>query len=403
MKYIIVLGDGMADVPVAALGGKTPLEAASHPCADALAAQGMLGMVRTVPEGMPPGSDAANMSVLGYAPEKYYSGRSPLEAVSLGVKLQDDDVAVRCNLVTLTGAAALEDNCMGDYSCGEIETEESRQLILALKEQLDSDRCTLYPGISYRHCLVLHHTKLGTVLTPPHDISGKSVRGCLPQGINGDFLREYMEASRKILAGHPVNAARRAAQRPTADCCWFWGEGTRPKFDSFQSLYGLKAGMVCAVDLLKGLALCAGMEVPFVLGATGGKRTDFAAKGRAALQLLESGCDLVYIHIEAPDESGHAGDTACKIEAIEKIDSEIIRFLTDALHARSEDFRLLFTPDHPTPLHLKTHTGNPVPFLLFDSRRPLSPSALRYTEAEAAKTGVFLGEGPLLMQLLLER
>lgn len=402
MKYIIVLGDGMADLPIPELDGRTPLEASFHPYADMMAKNGTVGMVRTIPEGMPPGSDAANMSVMGFAPRKYYTGRSPLEAVSLGVKLAEDDVAIRCNLVTLTGAEELEDNLMGDYSSGEIETEESRQLIEALKEELDSEGCTLYSGISYRHCLVLHHTKTGTQLTPPHDISGKSVKGMLPKGLNGAFLEQYMRRSAKILSEHPVNLKRKAAGKPTADCCWFWGEGTKPSFDTFENIYEKKAGMVCAVDLLKGLGKCAGMKVPFVPGATGAKRTDFAAKGKAALKLLDEGCDLVYIHVEAPDESGHAGDLPCKIEAIENIDKNITGFLIEALKARREDFRILFTPDHPTPVSIRTHTPDPVPFVLYDSRCLCSPSAERYTEKDAKQTGLFLSEGPMLMKLLLE-
>lgn len=403
MKYIIVLGDGMADLPIPKLGNRTPLEASFHPYADFMAKNGTVGMVRTIPEGMPPGSDAANMSVMGFYPLRYYTGRSPLEAVSLGVQLAEDDVAIRCNLVTLTGANDLEDNLMADYSSGEIETEDSRLLIEALKKELDSEACTLYPGISYRHCLVLHHTKTGTQLTPPHDISGQSVKGRLPQGLNGAFLQEYMRRSVEILANHPVNLKRKAAGKPTADCCWFWGEGTKPSFDSFETIYGKKAGMVCAVDLLKGLGKCAGMEVPFVPGATGAKRTDFAAKGKAAMELLDKGCDLVYIHIEAPDESGHAGDLPCKIEAIENIDKSVTGFLMDSLKARGEDFRILFTPDHPTPIALKTHTPDPVPFVLYDSRRPSSPSAERYTEKDACETGLFLSEGPMLMKMLLEK
>lgn len=392
----------MADRPIPELGNKTPLEASFHPYADMMAQNGMVGMVRTIPEGMPPGSDAANMSVMGFPPLKYYTGRSPLEAISLGVELANDDVAVRCNLVTLQNAENIENSVMADYSSGEIETNESRLLIEALKSELDSEACTLYPGISYRHCLVLHHTKTGTLLTPPHDISGQSVKGRLPKGLNADFLIEYMRESSRILAQHPVNLKRKAAGKPTADCCWFWGEGTKPSFDSFENIYGKKAGMVCAVDLLKGLGKCAGMRVPFVPGATGAKRTDFAAKGRAALQLLNDGCDLVYVHIEAPDESGHAGDLPCKIEAIEKIDSCITGFLIDSLKASGEDFRILFTPDHPTPISLKTHTPDPVPFVLYDSTIVSGPSTKRYTEAEASKTGLFLQEGPMLMKLLLK-
>lgn len=392
----------MADLPIPQLENKTPLEVADHPFADNMAKNGMLGMVRTIPSGMKPGSDAANMSVMGFAPQKYYTGRSPLEAVSMGIKLAEDDIAIRCNLVSLSDSNTFENKIMSDYSCGEIETEDSRQLIETLKEELDSEKCTLYSGISYRHCLVLHHAKLGTELTPPHDISGQSIKGRLPKGENGQFLTDYIIRSAKILANHPINIKRELDGKPPATCCWFWGEGTKPKLDSFEMLYGKKAGMVCAVDLLKGLGKCAGMEVPFVLGATGAKRTDFAAKGKAALNLLNTGCDLVYIHIEAPDESGHAGDIKCKIEAIENIDKHIIGFLTESLNSQREHFRILFTPDHPTPIAIRTHSADPVPFVLYDSRRKLSPSGERYTEKHAERTGLFLNEGPMLMQLLLK-
>lgn len=401
MKYIIILGDGMADRPIPELNNRTPLEASNHLYADFMARNGMVGMVRTIPEGMPPGSDAANMSVLGFSPRKYYSGRSPLEAVSMGVELAEDDIAIRCNLVTLSGASELKDNIMVDYSCGEIDTVESRQIIESLKRELDSEKCTLYPGISYRHCLVLHHTLLGTELTPPHDISGQSINGKLPKGLNGDFLCDYMHRSAQILSSHPINIKRKSNGLKTADCCWFWGEGTKPKLDSFETLYGKKAGMVCAVDLLKGLGKCAGMNVPEVPGATGAKRTDFSAKGKAALRLLNEGCDFVYVHIEAPDESGHAGDTACKIEAIENIDRHIIGFLIESLKQQGEDFRILFTPDHPTPIEIRTHTSEPVPFVLYDSTVSLGPSADSYSEAQANKTGMFLEEGPMLLKQLL--
>lgn len=401
MKYIIVLGDGMADRPIEKLNHKTPLDVSVHPYADRMAQNGMLGMVRTIPDGMKPGSDAANMSVMGFDPQIYYTGRSPLEAVSMGIDLAEDDIAIRCNLVSLSGADEFNNNIMADYSCSEIETTESHALIKTLKQNLDSDKCTLYPGISYRHCLVLHKTTVGTELTPPHDISGQTITGHFPNGVNGNFLTEYIYESAKILASHPINLKRKSEGKPTADCCWFWGEGTKPSLDSFETLYGKKAGMVCAVDLLKGLGKCAGMEVPFVPGATGAKHTDFSAKGIAALKLLNSGYDLVYIHIEAPDESGHAGDIDCKIEAIEKIDRHITGFLMESLQDQKEDFRILLTPDHPTPIALRTHTADPVPFALFDSRKSLKIGNERYTEEMARSTGLYFSEGPMLMKTLL--
>ncbi len=400
MKYIVMLGDGMADRPLAELGGKTPLEAAHKPNMDFLAQHGAVGMVRTIPAGMPPGSDAANMSVMGYPPALYYTGRSPLEAVSMGIAMAADDVAMRCNLVCVSDEPDYADKTMIDYSSGEIETEEAVELLRYLAERLDEDDLHLYPGISYRHCLLLNHAKLGTDLTPPHDITGRPVKDFLPKGRHGERLYALMQRSYELLKDHPVNKARIARGKRPANSCWFWGEGTRPSFKPFAEIYGMKAGVVCAVDLIKGLGICAGMEVPFVEGATGAKRTDFAAKGRAALKLLREGCELVYIHVEAPDESGHAGDIACKVEAIERIDKEVLAQVMEGLRADGEDFAVLLTPDHPTPIEIRTHSAEPVPFVLYRSDRDCAPHAPAYTEAEAEKTGLLLAEGPILMQKL---
>ena len=301
MKYIVMLGDGMADRPVTALGGKTPLEAAYTPNMDFLAQNGVTGMVRTVPEGMPPGSDTANLSVMGYDPKVYYSGRSPLEAVSMGVELAPDDVAYRCNLVTLSDAPELEDAEMIDYSAGEISTAEAADLIACLDAAFHADDCTLYAGISYRHCLVLRGTRTGSDCTPPHDLSGQPVRGHLPSGRHGARLREMMERSRALLRDHPVNQARIARGLRPANACWFWGEGTRPALTPFEQLYGMRGGVISSVDLIKGIAICAGLDSIDVPGATGNIDTNFAGKGQAALELLQNGHDFVYIHVEAPD------------------------------------------------------------------------------------------------------
>lgn len=401
MKYVIVLGDGMADYPVAELGNRTPLEAAHIPHMDLIAQRGAVGLAQTIPAGMPPGSDTANMSVMGFAPRQYYSGRSPLEAVSLGIDLRPDDVAFRCNLVSLTDEPEYADKSMADYSSGEISTEEARELIAALAQELNAPDLELFPGISYRHCLILHQGRTGAELTPPHDISGRKISSYLPAGRNGQRLLALMRRSWDILVDHPVNQRRRAAGLPAANSAWFWGEGTRPKFDSLESLYHVKGGVVCAVDLVKGLGLCAGMRHLPVAGATGGMVTDYAGKGRAALELLRDGCDLVYIHIEAPDECGHHADAAAKVAAIEAIDREVLGFLLDELSASGEDHAILLTPDHPTPLSLMTHTSEPVPFVLYDSRRQTGPSAPCYSEAAAKATGLFLPEGPMLMQKLV--
>ena len=401
MKYIVVLGDGMADYPIPELGERTPLEAAHKPHMDTLASRGILGMARTIPEGMAPGSDAANMSVMGYAPKVYYSGRSPLEAAAMGIELGPKDVTYRTNLVTLSDEELFSRRRMLDYSSGEISTGESRQLIEALQPLFALHGLELYPGISYRHCAVRRDGQTGALLTPPHDISGKTVDEYLPKGCYGEELRRLMMESAAILRDHPVNLQRIAEGKHPATSVWLWGEGTKPSFRSFESLYGKKGGVVCAVDLIRGLGLCAGMEVSKPKGATGAMVTDYRAKAEAALQLLEKGLDLVYVHIEAPDECGHQGNAAAKVTAIEAIDREVVGQMTEALKEKGEDYRILVCPDHPTPISLRTHTAEPIPFLLYDSRKSENGPS-RYTEAEAEGTGLFLEEGPMLMRKLLE-
>ncbi len=401
MKYIIMLGDGMADYPIPALDNRTPLDAAYKPHMDFLAQHGTVGMVQTIPAGMPPGSDTANLSVMGYAPERYYTGRSPLEAVSMGIDLKNDDVALRCNLVTLSDEPAYEDKTMVDYSSGEISTEEARELIEFLAKEFQADDLMLQCGISYRHCLVLSHAQTGTELTPPHDISGQPIRGHLPTGRYGERLSAMMRRSYELLKDHPVNKKRVAAGKHPANSCWFWGEGTRPQLDTLEELYGVHGGVVCAVDLIKGLGICAGLRTVPVEGATGGMVTNYAGKGQAALRLLRDGCDLVYIHVEAPDECGHHGDAQAKIAAIEAIDKEILGLLMDELSRDGEPFSVLLAPDHPTPVALRTHTADPVPFVLYSSERDSRPSAARYTEALAKNSGLFLPEGPMLMKKLI--
>ncbi len=398
MKYIVVLGDGMADRPLPQLSGRTPLQAAHKPHMDYIAAHGTCGMASMVPDGMPPQSDTANLAVLGYDPKIYYRGRSPLEAVSMGIELAPDDIAMRCNIVTLSDEPSYPDRTMIDYSAGEIPTEEGAALIEYLAECMNTEQLELHAGKSYRHCLVIHHAELGTDLTPPHDITGIPIRGRLPGGRYGELLSNFMVRSSELLSEHPINRRRAANGERPANSCWFWGEGTRPELVPFERLYGVHAGMVCAVDLLKGLGICTGMEVPAVPGATGAKRTDFAAKGRKALELLSSGTDLVYIHIEAPDESGHAGDVECKIEAIEHIDRDILGFLMDSLSVRGEDFAVMLLPDHPTPIEIRTHSSDPVPFVLYDSRQCCSPSVSSYCESEAESTGLYIKEGHTLMK-----
>ena len=400
MKYVVVLGDGMADYRIEELGGKTPLEAANHPNMDYIAQNGEFGLVRTVPEGMNPGSDTANLSVFGYDPQVYYSGRSPLEAASLGIELAPEDVTYRCNFVTLTGDGAIGDTTMGDYSAGEVSTEEAAQLVAYLNDRLATDDVRLYPGFSYRHCLVMRNALDGAVLTPPHDISGKPVAGCLPQGQNSELLLKWMELAFALLKDHPVNQARIARGQRPANAIWFWGEGRKPALAPFTEKTGLTGAVVSAVDLIQGIGKCAGMRVLEVEGATGTYKTNFAGKTRAALDALKDGCDYVYIHVEAPDECGHQNQLKEKIYAIEQIDEHILGPILWELGASGEKFTVLLMPDHPTPLSLMTHVSDPVPYVLFrcgDS----AERAVRYCEKDAKKTGVFVEAGHTLIDRMI--
>lgn len=405
MKYIVVLGDGMADRPFPALGGKTPLEVAVKPNMDYIARHGECGMVKTIPLGMPPGSDTANLSVLGYDPRECYTGRSPLEAASLGITLAPEDVSYRCNLVTLSDEADYAAKSMVDYSAGEISTEEARELVEYLSRELFSAPeyadMQLYPGISYRHCLVARGGSVGTELTPPHDFTGKPVEGRLPTGVAGERILELMRRSYDLLKDHPINLRRIEQGLNPANSCWIWGEGTRPSLHPFIEEYGVKGGVVCAVDLIRGIGVCAGLRSIEVEGATGGMVTNYRGKGEAALQLLREGCDFVYVHIEAPDECGHHGEAQMKVEAIEAIDRDVLGLIMEEM--KDEEYAILLTPDHPTPLELRTHVADPVPFVIYRSGAELTPSAERYTEAEAEKTGLFLEEGPMLMKRLLAK
>lgn len=401
MKYIVMLGDGMADLPLRELEDRTPLDVADKPNMDMLARGGDVGMVKTVPDGMSPGSDTANLSVLGYNPRIYYTGRSPLEAISMGIRMAPDDVAMRCNLVTLSECDNYEDATMIDYSSGEITTAEANELISALRTQFKSDKLDLYPGISYRHCLVLNHAETGSICTPPHDISGKPIKTYLPKGRYGAMLLEMMKRSRAILADHPVNKARIARGLNPATSCWFWGEGTSPALSSFREKFGMEGGIVSAVDLVKGIGICAGLRIAEVEGATGNLHTNFKGKAQAALDLLSDGCDFVYIHVEAPDECGHQGNMEEKITAIERIDRDVLGHLLSGLQALGFEYSILLMPDHPTPIATRTHSGDPVPFVLYRSNVRGGRPADRYTEVLAEKTGLFVSEGHLLIDRLI--
>lgn len=398
MKYLIVLGDGMADRPVPELNNQTPLRLAVKPTIDRLARMGQVGLVRTVPDGMKPGSDVANLSVMGYDPARYYSGRSPLEALSIGVPMTATDVAMRANLVTLSDSD-LSKAVMTDYSAGEISTEEARVLIEDLAKALGSDRFRLYPGVSYRHCLLVKNGSTAVSLTPPHDISGQPVRDHLPQGDDARALLDLIERSGKILCNHPVNRKRIAEGKNPATNLWFWGAGTRLALDDFRLKYGLCGAVVSAVDLLKGIAVGAGMRHPDVVGATGTLHTNLGGKLDAVKQAFETGADFVYLHLEAPDECGHQGDALGKIKAIEMVDratADLVAYLDN----RNEPYVVAVLPDHATPLSIRTHSAEPVPYLIYDSKNPAN-SGLVFNETDAQK-GVFLPQGDLILKTMLQ-
>ncbi len=401
MKYVVVLGDGMADWKIESLGNKTCLEAANTVTLNKLAPLSEVGLCKTVPDGMKPGSDVANMSVLGFNPKDFYTGRSPLEAVSMGIKLTDTDVTLRCNLVTLSDEENYEDKTMVDYSAGEISTEEAAELINYLKSSLDNERFTLYPGISYRHCLVVKNGVTGHDLTPPHDISDRKITEHLPKGELGGVYLEMMKKSAKLLAGHPVNKKRVAEGKRPANSIWLWGEGTKPALSPFEKAHSLKGGIISAVDLVKGIGMLADMRVIEVEGATGNYDTDFKGKTAAAAKALIGGLDFVYIHMEAPDECGHHGDVAHKIYSIEQIDNVVIPTLCERLESAGEKYAMLVTPDHPTPCACKTHVSEPVPYLIYSNAKNLSNGAVRYTEDEAKKTGTYVADGYKLIERLL--
>ena len=402
MKYIVFLGDGMADTPVEALQGKTPLMVAKKPNVDALAPYSEIGLARTVPEGMKPGSDTANLAVMGYDPRSCYSGRSPLEALSMGLTLSDTDIAVRCNLVTLSAEEEnYADKRMIDYSAGEISTEESRELIEFIQSKLGDDRVSFHPGISYRHCLIVHDATVGSDLTPPHDITGKPIKRHLPSGVLGELFLDLQMKSYDLLKDHPVNQKRIAEGKNPANSIWFWGEGTKPALPDFYEKNGIKGAVISAVDLLKGIGKGAGMEVIEVPGATGNVHTDFAAKGKAAIDAFARGFDYVYIHVEAPDESGHQGSLEDKITSIEKIDSDIVGPVLEYLKNSGEPYHVLVCPDHPTPLAIRTHSADPIPYLIYKSDDEKQSGVTRYDEENAKESGIFVEEGFTLIDRLL--
>lgn len=396
MKYIVILGDGMADRPVAMLNNKTPLELAKKPCIDYLAAHGECGVVQTIPKGMSPGSDVANLSVMGYAPEAYYSGRSPLEAISMGIDLLPTDIAIRCNLVTLSSDEKIYENkSMIDYSAGDISTAEAAELIAAVQAELGDEVFAFYNGVSYRHCLIEHNGAVYSGLTPPHDISDKPIFEHLPKQPK---LLALMKRSYEILSNHPINLERVSNGKRPANSIWLWGAGSKPTLPPFKELYGLNGAVISAVDLLKGLGKASGMRVINVDGATGRLDTNFRGKADACLDALDDGCDYVYLHIEAPDECGHQGEIKNKVTAIELIDSQIVGYLLEKL--KGQDFSMLVCPDHATPLELKTHTSEPVPYIIYRSNTVVL-GIDSYNEKSCVGTGNKYDSGVALAQSFL--
>lgn len=401
-KYIVVLYDGMADYPVPALNGKTPMMCAKKPNMDWLAQRGEVGLVRTVAEGLKPGSDVANMSVMGFDPMKFYTGRSPLEAASIGIDMKSSDVSLRTNLVTLSeDDLPYEEKTIEDYCADDISTEEAEILIKYIDEKLGTDEFKFYPGVSYRHCLIWDKgtTDLGK-MTPPHDITGKVITEYLSQSENAKPLIDMMKKSYDLLKDHPVNIKRKAEGKRPANSIWMWGEGTRPAFDSFENIYGIKGGVVSAVDLIKGLGGCAKMDVAEVEGATGYIDTNFEGKARAALELLKKD-DLVYIHFEAPDECGHRNEPENKVKSIEIIDREVLPLLLEGLK-EYDDYKIMILPDHPTPIVTRTHAGDPVPYLIYHKNAEKNSGVDTINEETAKATGNYIDFGPGIMAHFLE-
>ena len=404
MKYIILVGDGMADLPLRELEGRTPLSAARKPGMDYIASKGINGRVHTVPEGMVPESDTANLAIMGYDPRLYSKGRSPLEAASIGIRMQPDETAIRANIVTLTEEQeSYEDRLMVDHSSGEITTEEADLLIRDVQSKFGDDVRTFYTGVSYRHCLIWKDCPPFTDFSRPHDIIGKRIGDYRPQSASSCPMWELQRASYDFLNGHPINLARANAGKNKANSLWLWSPGKKPSLPEFSALTGLKGSVVCAVDLIKGIGLCAGLNVPSVPGATGTLDTNYRGKMEAALRELETGADFVYLHVEAPDECGHQGSYTDKIESIRRIDSEILCPLLKQLHRSGEPFRLLLLPDHPTPVYARTHTRDAVPFVLYDSAAERDSGITCYCEQSGFDGGVFLHKGEDLLRLLLGR
>ena len=402
MKYAVILYDGMADYPVPQLCGKTPMEVAKKPLFDAMGKKGEVGLVKTVDDSLKPGSDVANLSVLGFDPTVSYTGRSPLEAVSIGVKLNDTDVTLRCNLVTLSDDEKYEDKTMIDYSAGDISTADAKILIKAVQEHFGNDTFTFYPGVAYRHCLLWHNgtTDLGT-MTPPHDISDRVIGKYLSTSENAAELIKMMKESYDILSAHPLNKERVKKGLRPANSIWLWGEGTKPKLGTFYDTYGLHGTMISAVDLLKGIGICAGMNVPEVEGATGYIDTNFESKAKCAADALANGSDFVYLHFEAPDECGHRAEPENKVRSIELIDERVLPIVMAELEKHG-DYKIMILPDHPTPIVTKTHARDAVPFMIYHKNAERE-GVDSVNENSAKGTGIYYPTGVSLMKHFLDK
>ena len=402
MKYLVIVPDGAADRLEEYPEGRTALKQADLPNIDDLARHGEVGSVRTIPEGIPPGSDAANLAVMGYDPEKDLTGRSPLEAISMNIDMTDNDVAFRTNLITLSGDGDYEDLTIIDHSAGDITSEEAAILINDVDKVLGTEAIKLYPGVSYRHALIMKDGRTDFELIPPHDIIGKVIRDFLPKGKDPDFITELMKKSYEILNDHPVNQKRREKNLNPANSIWIWGQGRKPKLAPFSEKYGLSGTVVSAVDLIKGIGLCAGLSAANVIGATGTIDTNYEGKTEAAIDAFKDGKDFVYMHIEAPDECSHQGNRSEKIRALELIDERVVGPMTDYLKNCGDDYRVLIVPDHRTPVSIRTHSNEPVPFVIFDSRTGTFNENNSFTEA-SGETGKYFEKGSSLADYFFKR
>jgi 2,3-bisphosphoglycerate-independent phosphoglycerate mutase len=403
MRYLIVVPDGAGDEPIAKLGGKTPLQIANMPYTNGLAKHGLVGMVKTIPDGIAPGSDAANLSVMGYDPATYLTGRSPLEAVSMGIDMSDTDVAFRTNLITLTGDGDYESMIIADHSSGDISTEEAEQLIKAVQDKFGNGQIGFYAGISYRHCMIVKNGETAFQLTPPHDVLTKRAGDYLPKGEGSEFITKMMKESYEILKNHPVNIARMKNGLNPANTIWIWGQGKKPSLLSFYDKYKIRGTAISAVDLIKGIAICAGLDSVDIQGATGTIHSNFDGKAEAAVKAYEKGGDFVYMHLEAPDECSHQGDLDGKIKSLEIIDTKVIKPIVEYLRSTNEDFKVLVVPDHRTPIALRTHSSDSVPFVLFNSKNQNDINAENSFDEVSGAKGMYFDSGFSLANYFFER